>query len=78
MCPRQFLAFFENALFSTTYVSSRWREPVATCGALWNPEALASYIFIYSRTIGQRTTCPHNGYHHRHGDGPNQRSRTHA
>src|ERR1039457_4702589 len=49
MCPRQFPASEENALFSTTYVSSRWRDPVATCGALWNPEALASYNFIYSR-----------------------------
>src|ERR1017187_6826738 len=49
MCPRQFPASEENALFSTTYVSSRWRDPVATCSALWNPEALASYNFIYSR-----------------------------
>src|ERR1035437_3834262 len=49
MCPRQFPASEENALFSTTYVSSRWRDPVATCSALWNPEAVASYNFIYSR-----------------------------
>ena len=48
MCPRQFPASEENALFSTTYVSSRWRDPVATCSALWNPEALASYNFIYT------------------------------
>src|ERR1035438_6578751 len=47
--PRQFPASEENALSSTTYVSSRWRDPVATCSALWNPEALASYNFIYSR-----------------------------
>src|ERR1019366_7408661 len=49
LSPRQFPASAEDALFSIAYVSSRWREPVATCGALWNPEALASYIFIYSR-----------------------------
>ena len=33
------------------FVSSGWRDPVATCGALWSPEALASYIFIYSGII---------------------------
>ena len=51
LSPRQFPVSDENALFSTTYVSSGWRDPVATCGALWHTEAFASYIFIYSGTI---------------------------
>src|SRR5208337_1981312 len=48
LSPRQLPASAEYALFSTTYISSRWRDSVVTCGALWNPEALASYNFIYS------------------------------
>jgi hypothetical protein len=51
MCPRQFPVSGRNGLFSSVFVSSGWRDPVATCGALWNPEALASYIFIYSGII---------------------------
>jgi hypothetical protein len=48
MCPRQFSAYSENALFSNTYVSMRYGHPVEACGTLLNPEAPGSYKFIYS------------------------------
>jgi hypothetical protein len=46
--PRQFTAHSRNALFSTTYVSSRYRSPVEAYGTLLNPEAPSSYKIVYS------------------------------
>ena len=50
LSPRQFAASEETALFSSTYVSSRCVEPVETCGAWLNLEALTSYKIIYSQS----------------------------
>lgn len=56
MCPRQFSASLQNAIFSTTYVSMRYGQPVEACGTRLNPEAPSSYKIIYS------SVTPHDAH----------------
>lgn len=68
--PRRLPAFFENALFSSTYVSMRYGRPVEACCILSRPEEPGSYKIIYSRVAphhvpdGVPHRCPPLGQHH--------------
>ena len=56
MCPRRFPALAGNTLFSTAYISIRWRERVETCWSLLKLEAFSSYKIIYSFRFRARIT----------------------
>jgi hypothetical protein len=62
--PQPKMPYFQLLTFQ-----SRWRDSAATCGALWNPEALASYSFVYSGIIilqGRSWNCEESGGSRQH------------